>query len=256
MEPDTFCVNQCDLGSGIYVPPWSAKGKPGVFTWPEALAVRSVPLISRDSRTAGGSPMEQTGGASQPGVAQAPPGAQEPLLNQNLPDDADATPVDFNDLFSLRRPRDVRAGVASGLKSIAKGLVGGTASLVVAPAHYAQQEGWKGFGKGLAVGMAGAVVLPVTGVAVGATQMLRGVVNTPEAIYETTRGRYWDHLERQWVDEPPMHIVAQHPGDDKAAPKGTAGGSRLRSWGGVGAATICCSARVGSCLAVWHHIGC
>lgn len=31
----------------------------------------------------------------------------------------------FNDVFSLRRPRDAKAGLASGLKSAGKGLVTG-----------------------------------------------------------------------------------------------------------------------------------
>ncbi|GMH45279.1 hypothetical protein BSKO_13236 [Bryopsis sp. KO-2023] len=116
---------------------------------------------------------------------------------------------DFSDFFSLRRPRDARAGLASGIKSIAKGVVGGTASLVAAPAVYASQDGWRGFGKGLAVGVAGAAVLPVVGVAVGATQIVRGVYNTPEALVEVTRGKYWDNLKREWVDDPPMHLATE-----------------------------------------------
>ncbi len=39
--------------------------------------------------------------------------------------------VDFNDVFSLRRPKDARAGLSSGLKSMAKvGPVLGCASLL------------------------------------------------------------------------------------------------------------------------------
>ena len=41
------------------------------------------------------------------------------------PPDDDAGAVAFNDVFSLRRPRDARAGLASGAKSIAKGLLAG-----------------------------------------------------------------------------------------------------------------------------------
>lgn len=33
--------------------------------------------------------------------------------------------MDFNDMFSLRRPRDAKAGLASGAKSIGKGLLAG-----------------------------------------------------------------------------------------------------------------------------------
>lgn len=125
------------------------------------------------------------------------------------PGNAGEDKLEFNDLFSLRKPKDARAGLASGMKSIAKGVLGGTASLVAAPAVYANQDGWKGLAKGVAVGVAGAAVLPVVGVAIGATQIVRGVYNTPEAIVETTRGRYWDQSKREWVDEEPLPLVTE-----------------------------------------------
>eukprot|EP00210_Caulerpa_lentillifera_P006346 g6062.t1 len=136
------------------------------------------------------------------GVPQDSPMSED--SSAQIPDE-----VDFNDLFSLRRPRDAVAGFASGMKSIVKGVAGGTVSLIAAPAVYAHQEGWKGFGKGLVVGVTGAAVLPVVGVAVGVSQFARGVYNTPEAIVEKTRGRYWDGSKREWVDEKPMPLVTQ-----------------------------------------------
>lgn len=60
--------------------------------------------------------------------------------------------VQFDDIFSLRRPRDARAGLSSGLKSIAKGVVGGVAGLVAAPVIGATQQGVTGFAKGVATG--------------------------------------------------------------------------------------------------------
>lgn len=47
----------------------------------------------------------------------------------------------------------------------------GAIGLVAAPAIGASQEGFKGFAKGAAAGVAGAVLLPVTGVVVGAVQV-------------------------------------------------------------------------------------
>ncbi len=47
-----------------------------------------------------------------------------------------------------------QAGFASGLKSMAKGVVAGAAGLVAAPALGAAQEGVTGFAKGLATGTA------------------------------------------------------------------------------------------------------
>lgn len=39
--------------------------------------------------------------------------------------DDDAGAIAFNDVFSLRRPRDAKAGLASGAKSFGKGLLAG-----------------------------------------------------------------------------------------------------------------------------------
>ena len=73
---------------------------------------------------------------------------------------------EFNDLFSTRRPKDFRAGLSSGLKSMAKGMLAGTAGLVAAPVMGAREDGVRGCVKGVAVGVAGAVVLPVAGLGV------------------------------------------------------------------------------------------
>ncbi len=58
----------------------------------------------------------------------------------------------FNDIFSLSKPHDAKSGLASGLKSLGKGIVGGFVGLVAAPIVGASQEGFIGFGKGLATG--------------------------------------------------------------------------------------------------------
>lgn len=43
-------------------------------------------------------------------------------------------------------------------------------------------------------GVAGAVLLPVAGLGVGVTQIVRGAVNTPEAVRELNKGRFWDQV--------------------------------------------------------------
>lgn len=43
-------------------------------------------------------------------------------------------------------------------------------------------------------GVAGAVLLPATGVTVGLVQVARGVVNQPEAVLESIRGKVWDKV--------------------------------------------------------------
>ena len=59
---------------------------------------------------------------------------------------------DFNDVFSLRKPRDLKAGLSSGLKSAGKGILGGAVGVVAAPVYYGYTEGGWGCAKGAAVG--------------------------------------------------------------------------------------------------------
>ena len=115
---------------------------------------------------------------------------------------SDSTPdVDFNDVFSLRRPQNLVSGLSSGLQSTAKGVLAGTAALFAAPYVGAQQGGPAGFAKGLAAGLASAIVLPVVGVSVGVTQIVRGAMNTPEAIHEAHSGKRWNKHTRTWVQD-------------------------------------------------------
>ena len=109
--------------------------------------------------------------------------------------------MDFNDVFSLRRPQNVLSGVSSGLQSAGKGILAGTAALVAAPVLGARAEGATGFVKGLGAGILSAAVLPTVGVAVGATQVVRGIINTPEAIAEANAGKRWNNRTREWVQE-------------------------------------------------------
>ena len=46
----------------------------------------------------------------------------------------------------------------------------------------------------LLAGLVGAVLLPVMGIGIGITQAVRGAINTPEAIRESSRGKVWDHV--------------------------------------------------------------
>jgi len=104
----------------------------------------------------------------------------------------------FNNLFSTRRPKDGMAGLSSATKSIGKGVMAGAVSLVAQPIAGARQDGVKGFFSGLTTGVASAVVLPVTGVCVGAYQLARGFGNTGEARDAQKEGKIWDDNNRIW----------------------------------------------------------
>ena len=57
-------------------------------------------------------------------------------------EDEETPGVDFNDVFSLRRPRDAKAGLASGAKSIGKGLLAGTWGSSLANYEVRISYGW------------------------------------------------------------------------------------------------------------------
>lgn len=58
----------------------------------------------------------------------------------------------IDSVFSLKRPRDIRAGLSSGAKSAAKGIALGTAGLFAAPIFGAYTDGVKGFAQGVGAG--------------------------------------------------------------------------------------------------------
>eukprot|EP00964_Phaeocystis_antarctica_P089159 scaffold56810_cov48-Phaeocystis_antarctica.AAC.1 len=128
-------------------------------------------------------------GAPKPAGGEAP---KEGSLEETLDLDSAA-------LFSTRRPKDVSAGMASGAKTIMKGVVAGAIGLVAAPVMGAREEGVKGFVKGVGMGVAGAIALPVAGTILGCVQVTRGALNTPDAIKQRKAGKVWDEDTRQWV---------------------------------------------------------
>eukprot|EP01071_Lankesteria_metandrocarpae_P007248 Lankesteria_metandrocarpae@DN4627_c1_g1_i1.p1 len=101
-------------------------------------------------------------------------------------------------LFSTKKPKDVGAGLSSGLKSAGKGVALGVASLFGMPIVGATTDGVGGFFKGLGQGVVACVALPVTGISVGVYQVGRGMANTPESISERNNGRKWDKKNRVW----------------------------------------------------------
>ena len=56
-------------------------------------------------------------------------------------------------------------------------------------------------------GVAGAIILPVTGLSVGAVQVCRGLANQPEAAAAARQGKVWDPDARRWLAAPPTHVA-------------------------------------------------
>jgi len=104
-------------------------------------------------------------------------------------------------LCNATRPRDALDGLGSGLKAAGAGLLAGTAALVAVPIVGAKEDGVSGFFSGVAKGALCAVGFTVGGAVAGATQVMRGVVNTPEAIQQAHAGKRWDADLGAWVDD-------------------------------------------------------
>ena len=107
-----------------------------------------------------------------------------------------------NELMDTTRPKNALSGLGSGLKFIGGGIVAGTAALVSAPIVGARENGAMGLLTGVAKGVGGFVGLTVGGVAVGVTQIARGIANTPEALAKGSRKDYkWDKEKGKWYKD-------------------------------------------------------
>ena len=106
------------------------------------------------------------------------------------------------ELMNSTRPKNALVGLGSGLKYIGGGIVAGAAALVSAPVIGAKEEGGIGLLKGVAKGVGGFVGLTVAGAAVGVTQVVRGIANTPEAFAKGSRKDFkWDKEKGEWVKD-------------------------------------------------------
>ncbi|EDO07945.1 DnaJ-containing family protein X-domain [Babesia bovis T2Bo] len=117
-------------------------------------------------------------------------------------DEADTISNDevLSKLFPMRKPKDAGAGIISGVKNVAKGVMLGATSLVLCPVVGGHQHGVGGFFKGMAAGLLGAVALPVAGIGVAGYQITRGIINTPNAICQRYNGKKWNKQHGEWRD--------------------------------------------------------
>ena len=69
-------------------------------------------------------------------------------------------------MFSIRRPRNLIAGISSGCKSFLKGSASGFVGLIAAPIYGLREQGFQGMCSGFVNGVVGAIALPATGAAV------------------------------------------------------------------------------------------
>ena len=157
-------------------------------------------------------------GASESPASNVPdPRGEEAEAIIARPDGTDAAPLDASaqDPSSRERgpsllpsrPKHVIDGAFSGIKTAGLGILTGLTNLVASPVIGAKNGGWKGFAKGVAKGVAGAVAFPVAGVVVGVGQVIRGVVNTPEAVGAGLDGKVWDGTTERWINPAPYDLM-------------------------------------------------
>eukprot|EP00929_Paragymnodinium_shiwhaense_P104610 TRINITY_DN6918_c0_g2_i1.p1 TRINITY_DN6918_c0_g2~~TRINITY_DN6918_c0_g2_i1.p1 ORF type:complete len:853 (-),score=259.92 TRINITY_DN6918_c0_g2_i1:251-2809(-) len=171
----------------------------------------SVPLASEGANVAAGAecsharPVETVGYPAGEDAAVVPYNAEEARI---VGEQMEREQAELNmykavlgSIYSCRKPRDVMAGASSGVKTIARGVGLGVASLVAQPYIGAKTNGVKGFAKGLGAGLATFTASSVVGTVVGTGQIVRGVVNTPGAIYNAGRGKVWNAEKRRWEED-------------------------------------------------------
>jgi curved DNA-binding protein CbpA len=113
------------------------------------------------------------------------------------------TNINLNDrslqLFIISTPKDALVGSYSGLKNVSIGCLGGLSSIIITPIIMTWYNGGSGFIKGSLLGLLGGLVLPIAGGLIGVIQFLRGLINTPSAIYSISNGKIWDYEKEKWV---------------------------------------------------------
>lgn len=104
----------------------------------------------------------------------------------------------FGEIFSVRAPRDVLAGIWSGVQCIASGMVLSVAGLIMQPIEGMRDSGVPGCFRGVALGLCTGIFFSVTGLCTGLFQAVRGVVATPRALCMASKGWRWDADVGRW----------------------------------------------------------
>jgi curved DNA-binding protein CbpA len=137
-------------------------------------------------------------GIPSEGYAAAPPPSSTLALAKSEEDEAASA---MESVINSSRPRDAFDGTVSGLKVAGASVLAGGALLVAMPVVGAKEDGVSGFAGGLVKGTLGGLALAGGGLIAGATQVVRGVANTPEAISQVQLGKRWDPEVGAWVDD-------------------------------------------------------
>ena len=124
-----------------------------------------------------------------------------PYSSADYEKDLDNFTHQLSHLFVTHRPRDIVDGMKSALSNALRGSAYGLASALATPFVLGRTFGIVGFASGIIAGAVMGVLLPATGLVVGAYQLVRGMLETPHAMLESVfRCRVYDDEQRNWVD--------------------------------------------------------
>mmetsp|Transcript_31922 Transcript_31922/g.52673 ORF Transcript_31922/g.52673 Transcript_31922/m.52673 type:complete len:539 (+) Transcript_31922:152-1768(+) len=110
-------------------------------------------------------------------------------------------------ILNATRPKHFGQGLMTGAGSILGGGIGAVGIVVLTPVQGAKEGmrksgllgGAVGAVSGVVVGAVQAVNVAAGGVVQGASQIVRGVANTPEAIVAPYKGKWWNENEGKWM---------------------------------------------------------
>jgi len=114
----------------------------------------------------------------------------------------------FSEIFSVRAPRDVFAGMWSAVQCILSGVCLGVAGAIMQPIQGMQSDGVPGCFRGAALGLCTGFFLSLTGLCTGVFQAVRGALATPRALCMASKGKQWDREAATWVD-PKAYSLAE-----------------------------------------------
>ncbi|KAG8341260.1 DnaJ domain [Trypanosoma vivax] len=122
-------------------------------------------------------------------------------ISTKLEEKSGHVPLEGNSIFIDRVPKHVLQGLGDAVVNVTTGIGLGLGAAVAHPIAGALEGGPVGAAKGAGIGLLKLVGATVCGAATGASQIVRGLANTVEAVKESARGeRFWCSLTGGWEE--------------------------------------------------------
>ena len=106
---------------------------------------------------------------------------------------------DSHVLFTKSKPTNIISGILSCVGNISLGVISGVIGVISIPIIHFYKYGSKGIFSGIGIGLLLFILLPIGGLVMGATSIVKGIYETPQIIYNYKLGKIWDPFQKQWV---------------------------------------------------------